>query len=105
MILRTLIPIFLSIILFLPISWLTERSIFGSKENTFQSLSVKQKAMINSWTILLLFLLVNTLFEVFHLYQSAFTDTYASFFYLLVLLVSYVLSHFFYRSKGSANTQ
>ncbi|WHY77299.1 hypothetical protein QNH20_25040 [Neobacillus sp. WH10] len=99
--------------LIIPILWLFVVSWFtGSKDYVFQTndderkQKIKQKAIVQSWTTLILFFITNFLLNFFHLNDKRLDNVplvYPEVDYFLVAVVSYFIFFIINNRKMSAN--
>ncbi|WP_079479075.1 hypothetical protein [Halobacillus salinus] len=80
------------------VGWLSgsEGFIFKPKENARKE-RIKQKAVIQSWATVILFMLTNFLFDIFHVGDprlEGVTTQYPELFYLVILFLSYFFFYF-----------
>ncbi|MGM7634662.1 hypothetical protein [Bacillus sp. Hm123] len=103
----------LVIYLLVPIVWVLIISWFtGRKEYMFQSNDderkqhIKQKAIVQSWTALILFFLTNFFIDFFHLHDERLDEVpfvFPELLYLLIALFSYFIFFFINNKKMSAH--
>ncbi|MBM7587525.1 hypothetical protein JOC86_004098 [Bacillus pakistanensis] len=91
LVLSFVLPIFLVII----VSWFTgNKNFFGGPNDDERKRTIKQKSVAQSWTTLLIFLVVNFLHDFFKLGDerlAAISLPYPELLYLMILVVSYFI--------------
>lgn len=103
--LKWIVPFLLGVLLFWVIGFLTGEKDYGSRDDE-RSQYMKQKAILRSWLLLLVFLLINFVFDFFDLKDDrlALIDfKYPELFYLFIALASYFIYYLIYRKRLSAS--
>lgn len=94
------------VIWMLIIGWLTgSKEFFFGPEDDERKQSIKQKAVLQSWATLFLFLLTNFLWDIFDLKDARLEHVefvYPELVYLIILVLSYFVFYFIHTKKMSA---
>lgn len=99
-----LVIVLLAIILFFVIGRFTGNDEYGSgSKDDERSQFIKQKAIVSSWVLLVGFLMVNFVFDLFNLQRVETTLKYPELFYLVLLVVSYFIYYWIYSRRFSTN--
>ncbi|MCP3028521.1 hypothetical protein [Halobacillus sp. A5] len=97
--------IIIPIIWLVVVGWFTGKKDYIFKRNDDKNKQrIKQKAVVQSWAVLLLFLLTNFLFDVFNLGDPRLNGEalYPELFYLVVVVLSYFFFYFLNLKRAGA---
>lgn len=105
MLTKFLVPFLAGLIMFFIIGWTTGNKDYGGVETKDDERSqlIKQKAIVSSWILVLLFLFINFIFDFFNLNRSVSNFKYPELFYLILLVGSYFVYYWIYKRKMSSN--
>lgn len=105
MLIGAIVPLLVGLIMFFIIGWTTGNKEYGGVETKDDERSqlIKQKAIVSSWVLLLMFLFINFLFDFFNINQVAPKLEYPELFYLLLLVGSYFVYYWIYNRRLSTN--
>lgn len=110
MLVRWTVPFLVGIIIFLIIGWFTGNGKkYGGKitKDDERSQFIKQKAIVHSWTFMLILLVMNSIFDFFNLTNSGLLKNtrfdHPTLFYLIILIGSYFAYYLIYRIRLSSN--
>jgi hypothetical protein len=94
-------------LLWMPIiSWLTGSSAYIQVNDDERKRQIKQKAIVQSWSMLILFFLTNFFIDLFHLGDKRLNNVplvFPELLYLLVAIASYFIFYIINNRKMSAN--
>lgn len=109
LLIKAVVPFLIGIIAFFIIGWVTGTNEYGGvkTKDDERSKVIKQKAIISSWLLLLLFFMVNVVFDLFDLRDERLAlvpFVYPELLYLLIAIISYFVYYWIYsrrmRSSG-----
>ncbi|EDP68916.1 hypothetical protein CAT7_06733 [Carnobacterium sp. AT7] len=88
--------------------WLTGNNEYGitSKKNDERSQLIKHKAIVSSWLLLMMFFIIDFIFNFFNLDNNRLAMVefnYPELFYLLIAIVSYFIYYWIYSRKMSSH--
>lgn len=101
--LKWIVSILVGFLLFWVIGFLTGEKEYGSRDDE-RSKYMKQKAIVRSWLLLIVFLFINFVFDVFQLKDERLvflTFKYPELLYLLIAIVSYFVYYWIYIHRMS----
>lgn len=108
MLIKIVVPFLVGIIIFFVIGWMTGTDEYGGvkTKDDERSQFIKQKAIVSSWLLLLMFLVINFVFDFFNLNDERLAMVefkYPELFYLLLAIVSYFVYYWIYNRRMSSN--
>lgn len=110
MLVRWIVPFLVAIIIFLFIGWFTGKGEeYGGKrtKDDERSQSIKQRAIVRSWTFMLMILVLGEIFDLFNITKEGLLKEarfdHPTLFYLIILIGSYFVYYFIYRIRLSSN--
>lgn len=106
MLIRWIVAFAVGLIMFFVIGRLTGDSDHGvtSKKDDERSQLIKHKAIVSSWLLLIIFFIINFVFNFFNLNNENLAMVgfnYPELFYLLIAIVSYYIYYWIYSRKMS----
>lgn len=105
MFVRWVVPFLIGIILFWVIGWLTGDKDYDAKDDE-RSEFIKQKAIVRSWVLLIMFFIINFVFDFFNLTDERLAlvpFVYPELFYLLIAIISYFVYYWIYSKRMSSS--
>ena len=105
MLVRWIVPFFVGLIIFLIIGWFTGKKEYGAKDDERSQL-IKQKAIVGSWTFLIMVFVINIIFDFFDLRTGPVNNVpfnHPELLYLLLLVGSYFIYYWIYSRRLSSN--
>ncbi|SMH28884.1 hypothetical protein SAMN04488700_0996 [Carnobacterium iners] len=107
MLIRWIVTFAVGLIMFFVIGWLTGNNEYGvtSKKDDERSQLIKHKAIVSSWLLLIMFFIINFVFNFFNLNDERLAMVefnYPELFYLLIAIVSYFIYYWIYSRKMSS---
>src|SRR5690625_3281177 len=108
MMIRTVVPFLIGLVLFFIIALITGTDEYGGVETKDDERSqlIKQKAIVSSWLLLLMFFIINFVFDFFNFNDDRLAMVqfeYPGLFYLLVAIISYFVYYWIYSRRMSSN--
>lgn len=108
LLLKVIIPLFVGLIIFFVIGWVTGTDEYGGVEakDDERLQLIKQKAIVRSWLLLLIFFIINFIFDFFKLNDGRLAliqFKYPELFYLLFAVISYFAYYWIYSRRMSGN--
>jgi len=102
---KVIVPFLAGLILFFIVGWTTGNKEYGGVETKDDERSqlIKQKAIVSSWILLLMFLFINFIFSFLKLNRVIPNWEYPELFYLLLLVGSYFVYFWIYNRRLSSN--
>lgn len=103
-----MVPFLVGLVIFLITGWFTGSDEYGGvrTKDDERSQLIKQKAIVSSWLFLLMFFVVNFVFDFFNLRKEGLNNTtfvYPELLYFLLAVVSYFAHYWIYSRRMSAN--
>ena len=104
MLIRWIVAFAVGLILFFVIGRLTGDNDYGvtSKKDDERSQFIKHKAIVSSWLLLIIFFIINFVFNFFNLNNERLAmvgSNYPELFYLLIAIASYYIYYWIYSRK------
>ncbi|MGB7459342.1 MAG: hypothetical protein WA887_00510 [Carnobacterium jeotgali] len=108
MFIRWIVTLAVGVIMFFINGWLTGNNEYGitSKKNDERSQLIKHKAIVSSWLLLMMFFIIDFIFNFFNLDNNRLAMVefnYPELFYLLIAIVSYFIYYWIYSRKMSSH--
>jgi|SRR5699024_4793556 len=105
MLTKIIIPFLVGLTLVFIVGWATGDDAYsGVKTNDDErSQFIKQKAIVSSWVLLLMFLFINFVFNLFNINRVIPNFSYPELFYLLLLFGSYFVYYWIYNRRLSSH--
>lgn len=108
MFIRWIVTLAVGVIMFFINGWLTGNNEYGitSKKNDERSQLIKHKAIVSSWLLLMMFFIIDFIFNFFNLDNNRLAMVefnYPELFYLLIAIVSYYIYYWIYSRKMSSH--
>jgi hypothetical protein len=105
---RAVVPLLVGLIIFFIIGWATGTDEYGGvkTKDDERSQLIKQKAIVSSWLLLLMFFIINFVFDFFNLNDerlSLVPFVYPELLYLLIAVISYFVYYWIYSRRMSSN--
>lgn len=103
--LKWIIPLFIGFFLFWLLGFLTGEKSYGSKDDEGYQY-MKQKAIVRSWLLLIVFLFINFVFDLFKLKDerlALLNFEYPELFYLILALVTYFIYYLLYQKRMTSS--
>ncbi|WP_407391091.1 hypothetical protein [Carnobacterium jeotgali] len=107
MFIRWIVTVAVGVIMFFINGWLTGNNKYGitSKKDDERSQLIKHKTIVSSWLLLMIFFIINFIFNFFNLDNDRLAMVefnYPELFYLLIAIVSYFIYYWIYSRKMSS---
>ncbi len=101
-------PFLIGLIIFFIIGWVTGTNEYGGVETKDDERSqlIKQKAIVSSWLLLLMFLIISFVFDFFNLNDERLAlvpFVYPELLYLLIAVISYFVYYWIYSRRMSSH--
>lgn len=108
MVLTWFVPFITGLIIFLIIGWFPGTDEYGGlKPKVDERVQmIKQKAIVSSWLLLLVFFVIHSVFKFFELQDKRLAlipNKYPELLYLLIAIVSYCIYYWIYRRRMSSH--
>lgn len=106
MLIRWIASLVVALIIFFIIGWITGTDEYGGvkTKDDERSQFIKQKAIVSSWLLLLMFFIINFVFNFFNLNDERIEQLkYPGLFYLLIAIISYFVYYWIYSRRMSGN--
>lgn len=105
---RAVVPLLVGLIIFIIIGWVTGTDEYGGvkTKDDERSQLIKQKAIVSSWLLLLMFFVINFVFDLFNLNDERLAlilFVYPELLYLLIAVISYFVYYWIYSRRMSSN--
>lgn len=104
---KWIVTVAVGVIMFFINGWLTGNNKYGitSKKDDERSQLIKHKTIVSSWLLLMIFFIINFIFNFFNLDNDRLAMVefnYPELFYLLIAIVSYFIYYWIYSRKMSS---
>ncbi len=108
MLIKAVVPFLIGLIIFFIIGWVTGTNEYGGVETKDDERSqlIKQKAIVSSWLLLLMFLIISFVFDFFNLNDERLAlvpFVYPELLYLLIAVISYFVYYWIYSRRMSSH--
>lgn len=108
MLIKAVVPLLIGLIIFFIIGWVTGTNEYGGVETKDDERSqlIKQKAIVSSWLLLLMFLIISFVFDFFNLHDERLElvpFVYPELLYLLIAVISYFVYYWIYSRRMSSH--
>ena len=108
MFIRWIVTLAVGVIMFFINGWLTGNNEYGitSKKNDERSQLIKHKAIVSSWLLLMMFFIIDFIFNFSNLDNNRLAMVefnYPELFYLLIAIVIYFIYYWIYSRKMSSH--
>ncbi|HLR72243.1 MAG TPA: hypothetical protein VK085_12550 [Pseudogracilibacillus sp.] len=105
MLIQIIVPFLAGSIIFFIVGWITGDEAYGGvkTKDDERSQFIKQKAIVSSWVLLLMFLLINFVFGLFKIKRVTPNMAYPELFYLLLFLGGYFVYYWIDNKRWSGN--